>query len=154
MDPERKKKHILDSTHALKQQWKRGASFVEDQAVLKDEPPSKKKNIIVAKVKLQEAVPNKNEHVTDSELQSSLMFDDKSDNNEDDLLANDLPIRKKCNMDLVYKELDKDPKFKIVSKWLKGIQGNLILPTVEPVIQTTVPGFVSTEAVGNIGVSS
>ena len=46
-----------------------------------------------------------------------------SDNNEDDLLADVLPNRKDCNMDIVYKELDKDPKFRNVSKWLKGIQG-------------------------------
>ena len=53
-----------------------------------------------------------------------------------------------------YKELEKEPKFKNVSNWLKGIQGNLILPTVEPVVQVIVPGFVSTEAVGKLGAGS
>ena len=109
---------------------------------------------IVAEVKPPKAVPNENEDVLDSELQNSLLFDDDSDNNEDDLLAAVLPNRNDCNMDLVYKELDKDPKFRNVSKWLKGIEGNLILPTIEPVVQTIVPGFLSTESMGNAGVAT
>ena len=82
-------------------------------------------------MKPPKAVPNENEDVPDSELWNSLLFDDDSDNNEDDLLADVLPNRNDCNMDLVYKELDKDPKFRNVSKWLKGIEGNLILPKGE-----------------------
>ena len=60
------------------------------------------------------------EHVADSELHSP-MFDDESDQeDEDDFLDDIMPMTKKCNMDIVYKELEKEPKFKNVSKWLKG----------------------------------
>ena len=62
-----------------------------------------------------------------------------------------MPMTKKCNMDIVYKELEKEPKFQNVSKWLKGIEDDVILSTVEPVVQAIVPGFVSTEAVGKLG---
>ena len=121
---------------------------------MKDQLPPNKKKKIVTKVKPPEAVPNEKEDVLDSELQNSLLFDDDSDNNEDDLLADVLPNRNDCNMDIVYKELDKDPKFRNVSKWLKGIQGNLILPAIEPVVQTIVPGFVPMQSMGNVGVAS
>ena len=149
------KKNILDSTHDLKQQRKRGAIFVEDQDVVKDQLTLKKKKKIVAEVKPQEAVPDKKEHVTDSELQNSPMVDDESDQeDEDDFLDDIMPMTKKCNMDIVYRELEKEPKFKNVSDWLKGIKEDVILPTVEPTVQAIVPGFVSTEAVGKLGVGS
>ena len=149
------KKNILDSTHDLKQQRKRGAIFVEDQDVVKDQLTLKKKKKIVAEVKPQEAVPDEKQHVTDSELQNSPMVDDESDQeDEDDFLDDIMPMTKKCNMDIVYKELEKEPKFKNVSDWLKGIQDNDILPTVEPKVQAIVPGFVSTEAEGKLGVVS
>ena len=106
------KKNISDSTHDLKQQRKRGAIFVEDQDVVKDQLTLKKKKKIVAKVKPQEAVPDEKEHVTDSELQNSPMFDDESDQeDEDDFLDDIMPMTKKCNMDIVYKQLEKEPKF-------------------------------------------
>ena len=57
-------------------------------------------------------------------------------------------------MDLVYKELDKDPKFRNVSKWLKGLEGNLMLPAIEPVVQTIVPRFLSTQSMGNAGAAT
>ena len=60
------KKNNLDSTHDLKQQQKRGAIFVEDQAVVKDPIPLNKKNKIVTEVKPQEAVPDEKECVADS----------------------------------------------------------------------------------------
>ena len=67
-------------------------------------------------------------------------------------------------MDIVFKELEKDPKFQDVRKLLKGIEDDAILSTVEPVVQGIlpgfvssgkacrgiVPGFVSTEAVGKL----
>ena len=113
------KKNISDSTHYLKQQRKRGAIFVEDEDVVKDQLTLKKKKKIVAKVKPQEAVPDEKEHVTDSELQNSPMFDDESDQeDEDDFLDDIMPMTKKCNMDIVYKQLEKEPKFKNVSNWL------------------------------------
>ena len=122
---------------------------------MKDQLTLKKKKKIVAEVKPQEAVPDEKEHVTDSELQNSPMFDDESDQEDkDDFLDDIMPMTKKCNMDIVYKELEKEPKFKNVSNWLKGIQDDLILPTVEPVVQAIVPGFVSTEAVGKLGAGS
>ena len=106
----------------------------------------KKKKKIVTKVKPREAVPNEKQHVTDSELQNSPMFDDESDQeNEDDFPDDIMPMTKKCNMDIVYKELEKEPKFKNVSNWLKGIQNDVILATVEPTVQAIVPGFVYTE---------
>ena len=139
----------------MKQQRKRGVIFAEDQDVVKDQLTLKKKKKIVAKVKPQEAVPDKKEHITDSELQNSPMFDFKSDQeDEDDFLDDIMPMTKKCNMDIVYKELEKEPKFKNVSNWLKGIQDNVILPTVELTVQAIVPGFVSTEAVGKLGAGS
>ena len=112
-----------------------------------------KQKKIVAQVKPQEAVPNKKEHVADSELWNSPMFHESDEEDEDDFLDDIMPMNK-CNLDIVYKELQKEPKFKNVSKWLKGIQGNVILPTLEPVVQAIVPGFVSTEAVGKLGVGS
>ena len=57
-------------------------------------------------------------------------------------------------MNLVYKEVDKDPKFRNVSKWLKRIEGSLILPAIKPVVQTIVPGFLSTESMGNAGAAT
>ena len=72
------KKNISDSTHDLKQQQKTGASFVEDQDVVKNQLLPNKKKKIVAKVKPQEAVPDENEHISDSEVQNSLLFDDDS----------------------------------------------------------------------------
>ena len=138
----------------MKQQRKRGAIFVEDQTVVKDQILLNKKKKIVAEVKPQEAVPNKKEHVADSELRNSPMFDESDEEDEDDFLDDIMPMMNKCNLDIVYKELQKEPKFKNVSKWLKGIQGNVILPTLEPVVQAIVPGFVSTEAVGKLGAGS
>ena len=68
------KQNILDSTHDLKQQRKRGAIFVEDEAVVKDQIPLNKKKKIVTEVKPQEAVPDEKDHVGDSEIHSP-MFD-------------------------------------------------------------------------------
>ena len=50
-------------------------------------------------------------------------------------------------MDIVFKELEKDPKFQDICKWLKGIEDDAMLSTVKPVVQANVPGFVSTEAI-------
>ena len=113
-----------------------------------------KKKKIVAEVKPQEAVPDKKKHIADSELRNSPMFDESDEEDEDDFLDDIMPMTNKCNLDIVYKELQKEPKFKNVSKWLKGIQGDVILPTLEPVVQAIVPGFVSTEVVGKLGVGS
>ena len=146
--------NILDSTHDLKQQRKRGAIFVEDQAVVKDQIPLNKKKKIVAKVKPQEAVLNEKECVADSKLRNSPMFPESDEEDEDDFLDDIMPMTNKCNLDIVYKELQKEPKFKNVTKWLKGIKGNVILPTLEPVVQAIVPGFVSTEAEGKLGAVS
>ena len=148
------KQNILDSTHDLKQQQKRGAIFVEDEAVVKDQIPLNKKKKIVAEVKPQEAVPDEKDHVGDSEIHSPMFDDDSGQEDDDDFLDDIMPMTKKCNMDIVYKELEKDPKFQNVSKWLKGIEDDDILSTVEPVVQAIVPGFVSTEAVGKLGVGS
>ena len=52
------KQNILDSTHELKQQQKRGAIFVEDEAVVKDQILLNKKKKVVTEVKPQEAVPD------------------------------------------------------------------------------------------------
>ena len=83
------------------------------------------------------------------------MFDDDSGQEDDDDFLDDImPMTKKCNMDIVYKELEKDPKFQNVSKWLKRIEDDVILSTLEPVVQAIVPGFVSTEAVGKLGAGS
>ena len=82
------------------------------------------------------------------------MFDESDEEDEDDFLDDIMPMTNKCNLGIVYKELQKEPKFKNVSKWLKGIQGNVILSTLEPVVQAIVPGFVSTEAVGKLGAGS
>ena len=148
------KKTILDSTHDLKQQQKRGAIFVEDQAVGEDQIPLNKKKKIVTEVKPQEAVQDEKEHVEDSELRNSPMFDESDEEDEDDFLDDIMPMTNKCNLDIVYKELQKEPKFKNVSKWLQGIESDVILPTLEPVVQAIVAGFVSTEAVGKLGVGS
>ena len=137
------KQNISDSTHDLKQQRKRGANFVEDEAVVKDQIPLNKKKKVVAKEEPQEAVPNKKDHIGDD-----------SGQDEDDFLDDIMPMMKKCNMDIVFKELEKDPQFQDVRKWLKGIEDDDILSTVEPVVQANVPGFVSTEAVGKLGAGS
>ena len=138
------KQNILDSTHDLKQKRKRGAILVEDEAVLKDQIPLNKKKKIVAKVKPQEAVPDEKDHVGD----------DSGQEDDDDFLDDIMPMTKKCNMDIVFKELEKDPKFQGVGEWLKGIEDDAMLSTVEPVVQANVPGFVSTEAVGKLGAGS
>ena len=138
------KQNISDSTHDLKQQRKRGASSVEDEGVVKDQIPLNKKKKIVAKVKPQEAVPDKKDHIAD----------DSGQEDDDDFLDDIMPMTNKCNLDIVFKELEKDPKFEDVHKWLKGIEDDSILSTVEPVVQANVPGFVSTEAVGKLGASS
>ena len=138
----------------MKQQRKRGAIFVEDQAVVKDQIPLNKKKKIVAEVKPQEAVPDEKERVVDSELWNSPMFPESDEEDEDDFLDDIMPMTNKCNLDIVYKELQKEPKFKNVTKWLKGIKGDVILPTLEPVVQAIVPGFVSTEAEGKLGAVS
>ena len=138
------KQNISDSTHDLKQKRKRGAILVEDEAVLKDQIPLNKKKKIVAEVKPQEAVPDEKDHVGD----------DSGQEDDDDFLDDIMPMTKKCNMDIVFKELEKDPKFQGVGEWLKGIEDDAMLSTVEPVVQANVPGFVSTEAVGKLGAGS
>ena len=148
------KKNISDSTHDLKQQRKRGAIFVEDQAVVKDPIPLNKKKKIIAKVKPQEAVPDEKERIADSKLRNSPMFPESDEEDEDDFLDDIMPMMNKCNLDIVYKELQKEPKFKNVTKWLKGIKGDVTLPTLEPVVQVIVPGFVSTEVEGKLGAVS
>ena len=111
---------------------------------MKDQIPLNKKKKVVAKVKPQEAVPNEKDHVGD----------DSGQEDEDDFLDDIMPMTNKCNMDIVFKELEKDPKFQDVCKLLKEIKDDAILSTVEPVVQGIVPGFVSTEAVGKLGVGS
>ena len=138
------KQNISDSTHDLKQQRKRGAISVEDEGVVKDQIPLNKKKKIVTEVKPQEAVPNEKDHVGDDSCQED----------DVDFLDDIMPMINKCNLDIVFKELEKDPKFKDVHKWLKGIEDDSILSTVEPVVQANVPGFVSTEAVGKLGAGS
>ena len=131
------KQNISDSTHDLKQKRKRGAILVEDEAVFKDQIPLNKKKKIVAEVKPQEAVPDENHHVGD----------DSGQEDDDDFLDDIMPMTEKCNMDIVFKELEKDPKFQGVSEWLKGIKDDAMLSTVEPVVQANVaklPGFGST----------
>ena len=128
----------------MKQKRKRGAILVEDEAVVKDQIPLNKKKKIVAEVKPQEAVPDEKDHVGD----------DSGQEDDDDFLDDIMPMTKKCNMDIVFKELEKDPKFHDVRKWLKGIEDDAMLSTVEPVVQANVPGFVSTEAVGKLGAGS
>ena len=118
--------------------------MVEDEAVLKDQIPLNEKKKIVAKVKPQEAVPDEKDHVGD----------DSGQEDDDDFLDDIMPMTKKCNMDIVFKELEKDPKFQGVGEWLKGIEDDAMLSTVEPVVQANVPGFVSTEAVGKLGAGS
>ena len=135
------KQNISDSTHDLKQQQKRGAILVEDEAVVKDQIPLNKKKKIVAEVKPQEAVADEKDHVGD----------DSGQEDDDDFFDDIMPMTKKCNMDIIFKELEKDPKFQDVHKWLKGIEDDAMLSTVEPVVQANVPGFVSTEAVGKLG---
>ena len=138
------KQNISDSTHDLKQQRKRGAISVEDEGVVKDQIPLNKKKKIVAEVKPQEAVPDEKDHIGD----------DSGQEDDDDFLDDIMPMTNKCNLDIVFKELEKDPKFEDVRKWLKGIEDDSILSTVEPVVQANVPGFVSTEAVGKLGAGS
>ena len=138
------KQNISDSTHDLKQKRKRGAILVEDEAVLKDQIPLNKKKKIVAEVKPQEAVPDEKDHIGD----------DSGQEDDDDFLDDIMPMTKKCNMDIIFKELEKDPKFQGVGEWLKGIEDDAMLSTVEPVVQANVPGFVSTEAVGKLGAGS
>ena len=121
---------------------------------MKDQIPLHKKKKIVTEVKPQEAVPDKKECVVDSELQNSPMFPESDEEDEDDFLDDIMPMTNKYNLDIVYKELQKEPKFKNVTKWLKGIKGDVILPTLEPVVQAIVPGFVSTEAEGKLGAVS
>ena len=71
---------------------------------MKDQLTLKEKKKIVTEVKPQEAVPNKKEHVSDSELQNSPMFDDESDQeDEDDFLDDIMLMTKKCIMDIVIK---------------------------------------------------
>ena len=138
------KQNISESTHDLKQNRKRGAILVEDEAVLKEQIPLNKKRKIVAEVKPQEAVPDEKDHVED----------DSGQEDDDDFLDDIMPMTKKSNMDIVFKELEKDPKFQGVGEWLKGIEDDAMLSTVEPVVQANVPGFVSTEAVGKLGAGS
>ena len=138
------KQNISDSTHDLKQKRKRGAILVEDEAVLKDQILLNKKKKIVAEVKPQEAVPDEKDHVGD----------DSGQEDDDDFLDDIMPMTKKCNMDIVFKEFEKDPKFQGIGEWLKGIEDDAMLSTVEPVVQANVPGFVSTEAVGKLGAGS
>ena len=121
---------------------------------MKDQIPLNKKKKIVAEVKPQEAVPDQKDHIGDSEIHSPMLVDDSGQEDDDDFLDDIMPMTKKCNMDIIYKELEKDPKFQTVSKWLKEIEDDDILSTVEPVVQANVPGFVSTEAVGNLGAGS
>ena len=118
--------------------------MVEDEAVVKDQIPLNKKKKIVAEVKPQEAVPDEKDHVGDNSGQED----------DDDFLDDIMSMTKKCNMDIVFKELEKDPKFQDIRKWLKGIEDDAMLSTVEPVVQANVPGFVSTEAVGKLGAGS
>ena len=118
--------------------------MVEDEAVVKDQIPLNKKKKIVAEVKPQEAVPDEKDHIGD----------DSGQEDDDDFLDDIMPMTKKCNMDIIFKELEKDPKFHDVRKWLKGIEDDAMLSTVEPVVQANVPGFVSTEAVEKLGVGS
>ena len=118
--------------------------MVEDEAVVKDQIPLNKKKKIVAEVKPQEAVPNEKDRIGD----------DSGQEDDDDFLDDIMPMTKKCNMDIVFKELEKDPKFHDVRKWLKGIEDDAMLSTLEPLVQANVPGFVSTEAVGKLGAGS
>ena len=111
---------------------------------MKDQIPLNKKKKIVAKVKPQEAVPDEKDHVGD----------DSDQEDDDDFLDDIMPMMNKCNLDIIFKELEKDPKFHDVRKWLKGIEDDAMLSTVEPVMQANVPGFVSTEAVGKLGAGS
>ena len=138
------KQNISDSTHDLKQKRKRGAILVEHEAVLKDQIPLNKKKKIVAEVKPQGAVPHKKDHVGD----------DSGQEDDDDFLDDIMPMTKKCNMDIIFKELEKDPKFQGIGEWLKGIEDDAMLSSVEPVVQANVPRFVSTEAVGKLGAGS
>ena len=118
--------------------------MVEDEAVVKDQIPLNKKKKIVTKVKPQEAVPDEKDHIGD----------DSGQEDDDDFLDDIMPMTNKCNLDIVFKELEKDPKFHDIHNWLKGIEDDAMLSTVQPVVQANVPGFVSTEAVGKLGVGS
>ena len=121
---------------------------------MKDQIPLNKKKKIVAEVKPQEAVPDEKDHVGDSELWNSPLFPESDEEDEDDFLDDIMPMTNKCNLDIVYKELQKEPKFKNVTKWLKEMKGDVIPPTLEPVVQAIVPGFVSTEAEVKLGAVS
>ena len=111
---------------------------------MKDQIPLNEKKKIVGEVKPQEAVPDEKDHIAD----------DSGQKDDDDFLDDIMPIMKKCNMDIVFKELEKDPKFQGVGEWLKEIEDDAMLSTVEPVVQANVPEFVSTEAVGKLGAGS
>ena len=101
---------------------------------MKDQIPLNKKKKIVTEVKPQEAVPDEKDHVADLEIHSPMFDDESGQEDDDDFLDDIMPMMKKCNMDIVYKELEKEPKFQNVSKWLKGIEDDVILSTVEPVV--------------------
>ena len=92
--------------------------MVEDEAVVKDQIPLNKKKKIVAKVKPQEAVPDEKDHIRD----------DSGQEDDDDFLDDIMPMTNKCNLDIVFKELEKDPKFHDVRKWLKGIEDDASCP--------------------------
>ena len=138
------KQNISDSTHDLKQKRKRGAILVQDEAVVKDQIPLNKKKKIVAEVKPQEAVPDEKDHVGD----------DSGQEDDDDFLDDIMPMTNKCNLDIIFKELEKDPKFHDVRNWLKGIEDDAMLSTVEPVVQANVPEFASPESMGNLRVGT
>ena len=104
------KQNISDSTHDLKQQRKRGAFFVEDEAVVKDQIPLNKKKKIVTEVKPQEAVPNEKDQVGDSKLQNSPMFPENDEEDEDNFLDDIMPMTNKCNLEIVYKKNTKRAK--------------------------------------------
>ena len=118
--------------------------MVEDEAVVKDQILLNKKKKIVAEVKCQEAIPDEKDYIGD----------DSGQEDDDDFLDDIMPMTKKCIMDIIFKELEKDPKFQDIHKWLKGIEDDAMLSTVEPVVQANVPRFVSTEAVGKLGAGS
>ena len=82
------------------------------------------------------------------------MFPESDEEDEDNFLDDIVPMTNKCNLEIVYKELQKEPKFKQVTNWQKGIKGDVTLPTLEPVVQGIVPGFVSTEVEGKLGAVS
>ena len=121
---------------------------------MKDPIPLNKKKKIVTEVKSQEAVPDEKKQVAGSKLRNSPMFPESNEEDEDDFLDDIMPMTNKCNLHIVYKELQKEPKFKNVTNWLIGIKGDVTLPTLEPVVEAIVPGFVSTEVEGKLGAVS